>query len=139
MNPNNFKLLRPLLLLFVLVNVFLVSGRGLLNKWGVNQEVLIIGNLVVFATVILSWIILRKAIRSSNPHAFVRAMYGSFIIKFFVLAVASFIYIMMTKQNVNKAALFGCIGLYFIYTFVEISSLLKLLKQEKNAQERSSH
>jgi len=34
---------------------------------------------------------------------------------------------------VNKAALFTCIGLYFVYTFIEISVLLKLLKQKKNA------
>ena len=104
----------------------------MLVKWNADQSVMIIGNILVFATVLLSFFLLNKAIYSSNPQAFVRAMYGSFIIKFFVLALAAFIYIMVAGKNVNKAGLFTCIGLYFIYTFIEISVLLKLLKQRKN-------
>jgi len=47
--------------------------------------------------------------------------------------VAAFAYIMMEKKNVNKPALIICMGLYLVYTFVEVSSLQKLLKQKKNA------
>lgn len=105
----------------------------MLVKWNADQDVLVVGHLLVFTTALVSFLLLQKAIGSANPQAFVRAMYGSFIIKFFVLALAAFIYIMVTKQNVNKPALFGCIGLYFIYTFIEIGALMKLLKQKKNA------
>ena len=54
-------------------------------------------------------------------------------LKFFVVAIAAFIYIMVTKKNVNKPALFFCMGLYIVYTFFEVSSLLRVLKQKKNA------
>lgn len=133
MNQSNLRLLRPLLILFVFVSGFFVAGRSLLAKWDTDQGVLVWGNLLVFATVITSFLLLRKAIDSPNPQSFVRAMYGSFIIKFFVLALGAFIYIMVAKKDVNKPALFGCIGLYFVYTFFEINALMKLLKEKKNA------
>ena len=133
MNQNSLRPLRPLLILFIIVSGFLVAGRSILAKGQIDQEVFLVGNLIVFATVISSFLLLKKATTSPNPQVFVRAMYGSFIIKFFVLALVAFIYIMDVKKNVNKPALFGCIGLYFIYTFLEISAILKLLKEKKNA------
>lgn len=133
MNQNSLRPLRPLLILFIIVSGFLVAGRSILAKGQIDQEVFLVGNLIVFATVISSFLLLKKATTSPNPQVFVRAMYGSFIIKFFVLALVAFIYIMAVKKNVNKPALFGCIGLYFIYTFLEISAILKLLKEKKNA------
>jgi hypothetical protein len=55
------------------------------------------------------------------------------MIKFFLIAIAAFVYIMVAKKNLNKPALITCMGLYLVYTFVEVSSLQKLLKQKKNA------
>lgn len=130
---HSLKFIRPLIILFIVANAFFLMAKNLLFSWGVDRDVLIAGNLLVFLTVLVSFFLLQKAIYSSNPQAFVRAMYGSFIIKFFVLALAAFIYIQVTKKNVNKQALFGSIGIYFIYTFIEISALMKLMKQKKNA------
>ena len=100
MNRNSLQLLRPMLLVFILLNVFLITYRSL---------------------------------QSSNPNSFVRAMYGGFIIKFFAVAIAAFIYIMITNKNVNKPALIACMLLYVVYTFIEVKTLLGLLKQKKNA------
>ena len=133
MNKRKLAAIQPMIILFIVLTGFFISGRSMLAKWGADQEVLILGNLLVFTTVFVSFLLLNKAIQSPNPQAFVRAMYGSFIIKFFMLALAAFIYIMLTKKNVNRPALFTCIGLYFVYTFIEISVLMKLLKQKKNA------
>jgi hypothetical protein len=123
----------PLILVFILLNAFFIAGKNMLARWGVDQSVLIVGNLVLFAVTFSSFLLTRRALTSSNPHAFMRAMYGSFMIKFFVCAAAAFIYIMSVKKNVNKPALFACMGLYLVYTAIEISSLTKLLKQKKNA------
>jgi len=102
----------------------------MLDKWGVDQGVLIIGNLILFAVTIISYTISLRGLRSSNPYAVVRSVYGSFIIKFFVCAIAAFAYIMVVKKNVNKPALFACMGLYIVYTFLEVSVLTKLSKQK---------
>ena len=132
MNKNLLQSIRPLLIVFVFLTVFFITGKSWLEKKGIDRDVLVIGNLILFAVSLLAFLITSKAFRSPNPQAFVRAMYGSFIIKFFIVAVAAFIYIMATRKNVNKPALIACVGLYIIYTGMEIRALMKLLKEKKN-------
>ena len=133
MNQNSLKLLRPMILIFIFLNAFFLVGKDWLAKKNIDQEVLIIGNLVLFIVTLLTFLLTYRSLKSKNPNAFVRAMYGGFMIKFFVVAIAAFIYIMITKKNVNKPALFFCMGLYIVYTFFEVTALLRVLKQKKNA------
>ena len=133
MNKNNWKPIRPLLILFVALSGFFVAGDNMLSKWGIDNEVLIVGNLLLFVVTLFSYLISIRGLNSSNPQAFVRSMYGSFMIKFFVIAIAAFIYIQVSGKAVNKPGIFGCMGLYIVYTFIEVSVLTKLLKQKKNA------
>ena len=67
--------------------------------------------------------------RHQNTQGFLRLVYGAFLLKFFVLAIVAFIYIAVFKKVINKPGLFGCFGLYFIYTFIEMRSVLKLSKK----------
>jgi hypothetical protein len=100
---------------------------------GINGGVVLGADVIIyFATAFSFWFSVR-ALKSPNPNASVRSLYGSFMIKFFVIIMAAFIYIMVEKKNVNKPALYISMGLYIIYTFLEVSSLQKLLKQKKNA------
>lgn len=133
MNRNSIAPLRPMILVFVLLNGFFVVGKTALEKWDADQSVLIAGNLILFAVSIASFLLTKRSLKSANPNAFVRAIYGSFLIKFFVCAIAAFVYIMSARKEVNKPALFICMGLYIVYTALEVSALLKLLKQKKNA------
>jgi ACR3 family arsenite efflux pump ArsB len=132
MNKNLLQSIRPLILVFIFFTAFFISGKSWLDKKGADQNVLIIGNLLLFLISLTAFLITNKALSSSNPQAFVRAMYGSFIIKFFVLAITAFVYIMVAKKNVNKPALIACAGLYIIYTGIETRALMKMLKQKKN-------
>jgi hypothetical protein len=122
----------PMLLIFITMNALFVTGRNWLAKMGINQEVVILGNLLLFAVTFASFFITKRSFASQNPNAFLRAMYGGFIIKFFVIAIAAFIYIMATKKNVNKPGLFTCMGLYVLYTSLEVAALMKLLRAKKN-------
>ena len=133
MNRTSLQLLRPMILVFILLNVFFITARQWLEKKGVDQEVMIIGNLLLFVVSVIIFLITHRSLQSSNPNAFVRAMYGGFIIKFFAVAIAAFIYIMIAKKNVNKPALFASMLLYVVYTFIEVKTLLGVLKQKKNA------
>lgn len=133
MKRSNLKPLRPLIVLFVLLSGFFIAGKNMLIKWGADQDVLIWGNLLLFLVTLVSYLLSVKGLNAANPNAFVRSMYGSFMIKFFVIAIAAFIYIQVTGKAVNKPALFACLGLYLIYTFIEVSVLTKLLKEKKNA------
>ena len=121
----------PLLLLFIILNAFFLTGKNFLIKQGIDHLVLIGGNLVLFIASALSFYISHKSITSNNPNSSVRSLYGSFMIKFFLIAIAAFVYIMVVKKNVNKPALVICMGMYLVYSFVEVASLQKLLRQTK--------
>lgn len=133
MNRTTLQLLRPMILIFVLLNAFLLAGKGWIIEWGIDRDVLIIGNFLLFLVSLITFLITHHSLQSTNPNAFVRAMYGGFIIKFFTVALAAFLYIMITKKDVNKPALFSCMLLYVVYTFIEVKTLLRILKQKKNA------
>lgn len=122
----------PLVILFVLLNIFFFAAHNWLTKKGVNNDVLIIGNLILFIATLLSLVVYLRSLRSSTAGSSVRGMYGSFLIKFFTCLIAAFAYILIAKKEVNKPALIACLGLYIVYTFIEVSSLQKLLKQKKN-------
>jgi hypothetical protein len=121
-----------MILVFVLLNGAFVMGSRMLEDWNADQSVLILGNLILFIVSLVSFLITRRSLSNPNPNAFVRAMYGSFIIKFFVCAGVAFAYIMATGKEVNKPALFICMGLYVLYTVLEVAALTKILKR-KNA------
>ena len=133
MSQNSLKPVRPLLIVFILLSAFFVTSKSLLLKWNAEPSVLIIGILVIFLMVFISFLLLQRSIYAPNPHVFVRAMYISLIIKFFVLLAAVFIYIQIVGKEVSKPAIFGCLALYFVYTFIEIRILMNLLKRNKNA------
>ena len=90
----------------------------------VDYRVLQTGNVLLFVVSYISLIMSSGAINQKNVQVFLRLVYGSFIMKFFVIAIGAFIYIAISKKNVSKPALFGCMGLYFIYTFIEVRSVM---------------
>lgn len=122
----------PVVFFFIALNGFFISGKNMLARWGVDQDVMIIGNLLLFIITLLSFLLAQKGLKNPNPHAFVRSVYSSMMIKLFICIIAAFIYISMYRDNLNKPALFTCMGLYLVYTFMEVSILMKLLKEKTN-------
>lgn len=122
----------PIVLLFIVLNALFISGKVFLERWGVDQEVLIIGNLLLFIIFLLSFLVAQRGLKTTNPHAFVRSIYGSMMIKFFLCIIAAFIYISICKKDLNKPALFTLMGLYLVYTFIEVATLTKMSKQKVN-------
>lgn len=119
----------PIVILFIVLNTFFIAGRSMLDRWGASQDVLIWGNLLLFVLTYISFVIAQKGLKASNPHAFVRSVYGSIMLKLFVSLIAAFIYIFLTRKALNKPAFFTLMGLYLVYTFIEVSTLTKMLKQ----------
>lgn len=132
MSKTRYRPFLPVLFLFITINVFLTVGRTMLQKWNIDQDVLIIGNLVIFCVTLLSYFLTMRGISSTNPHAFVRFVYVSIMLKLLVCIIAALIYIFLSRSNINKPALFVCMGLYLFYTFIEVMILIKSLKQKTN-------
>jgi hypothetical protein len=133
MGKNKFNGFMPVVLLFIAINVLFVTGRHLFEKWNVDLNVALVGNIILVFITLFSFLLAKRGLNNSNPHAFVRSVYSSVMLKLFVCLIAAFVYISIYKSNLNKPALFICMGLYLVYTFLEVSILMKMLKQKKNA------
>jgi FtsH-binding integral membrane protein len=82
---------------------------------------------------IFSFSLYQRSLSNNSPQAFMRYIYSGMFIKMLICIFAAFIYI-ASVDNVNKPAIFGCMFLYFVYTFIEVSILLRQSKQDKNVQ-----
>jgi hypothetical protein len=131
MRRNNA--LMPVIVLFVVLNALFLTGKNFLERNGFDQGVLIVGNLILFAVTLLSFWVSLRTLKSADPNKFVRGAMINTMLKLFICAIAAFVYIFSFRDQLNKPALFTCMGLYFIYTFFEVSILTRILKGKKNA------
>ena len=116
-------------LLLLLVQGVLAVSRTWLLAQEVNVAVVSTANFLLFLVTILSAGLTTKSFTNPNLQASVRAVMLSFMIKFFVLALAAFIYIYVQRKAVNLPALYGAAFLYVLYTGVELRLLLRALKK----------
>ncbi len=120
--------------------IFLISGslilvfRKSLQQYGFDWQVLIGGNVFIYIITIISMHLLTKGMNASNTPAFLRHTYSSILIKLFACAGAAFIYIFVAGKNLNKPALFACMGFYLVYTFAEMSAIMKQSNRKKNVE-----
>ncbi|WP_407528323.1 hypothetical protein PDL71_09020 [Lacibacter sp. MH-610] len=128
----NRKRFLPLLGLFIAVTSFANLFRGFLSGKGIDADVLVIGNALIFLISLLSLYFHIKGFLDKNVQVFLRSVYGSLMIKMFGLAAIAAVYILVMKKEVNKPALFICMGLYVLYTIIEIRQVFHLLKEKKN-------
>jgi len=128
---NSSKIFFPVILFFVLLNAIFIAGKNFFDDKGFDRDVLIIGNLLLFLITLMSLFMGKKGLNNPNPHAFVRSVYGSIMIKLFLCIIVALIYIAIYQKQLNKPALFTCMGLYLVYTFMEVSILMKMLKHKE--------
>ena len=123
------KAFLSLVYFFLLVSILIFALQYFMPRAAVDYRVLHIGNLLLFLVGSISVRMTLRALSDKNTQVFLRMIYGSFLLKFFAFAIAAFIYISMFKKEVNKPALFGSLGLYILYTIIEVRSALKQSKK----------
>lgn len=122
----------PLLLIFIITNALFLSSRPLLNGWGLSVNVLLAGNVILFLATALSFYLYTRSMQSKNAQAVVRTVYSGVLAKMMICLVAVFIYISIAGKGVNKGGVIGCMVLYLLYTFTEVTILMKLSKQKQH-------
>jgi len=120
----------PLILVFIILNAVWVTQRRWFQKYDIDADVLIVTSLLLFLLASAAVYMHKKAIANPNPNAFVRSVLSAMILKIFVLAAAAFIYIAVSKEKRSDNALFVGMGLYFIYSFIEVRLALSLNKKK---------
>ena len=130
---NIKKAVWKMIYVFITINTLAILLKKLLQEQGIDQTVVLAGNLLLFLVAVYTIIQSIKAIDHPNPHVFVRRFYAGFLIRLAVIAVAAFIYIYSQGGQVNKGALFICLGVYAVYSIIEVSALRRILKEKSNA------
>lgn len=128
----NRKALLPIILVFILINTFLLTSPSFFEKQNIDREVLIGANAILFISNFITLLLLQKALKNSNPNVFVRSMMAGTVIKLLIIAISFVAYAFAVKRDINKPAVYISVFLYFLYLALEVAIVLKLNKQ-KNA------
>ena len=133
-----FRAFVPIVVIFVITTLLFIIVPSLDFLWNMDKRVMIGGNLILFIATFISFYLYSRSLSNDNVHAFLRMIYGGMFAKMMICLFAALIYIMIAKKGVSKGAIFGCMFLYFVYTFVEISIIMKLSRKERYAKNRST-
>ena len=128
----------PLLIIFIVTTVIIIAAPSLEFLWGMTKSVLLVGNSILFVATAFSFYLYQRSLQSKNVHASFRMIYGGMFAKMMICLFTVLIYIMIAQKTVSKGGIFGCMFLYFLYTFVEVSIILKISRKIKDAKERGA-
>ncbi len=124
----------PLVIVFLIIAGLIFIFREFLESRGFDWQVLSGGNLFVYLVTAVSMHLLSKGLNAPETNTFLRNAYGGIMVKLFASAGAAFIYILISGKNLNKPALFASMFLYLLYTFVELSVIIKNSNAKKNVK-----
>jgi cytochrome bd-type quinol oxidase subunit 2 len=120
-----------LLILFVAAScVFLALKENQVNG-KIDYNVAEAGNVLLCTLAMIGCAMHMKAVKNSNPNVFVRSIMLVMMIKFFVLIGALAVYLYTAGRMKNTPAIFICMGLYVVYTILEVRGAY-LLNVKKN-------
>lgn len=121
----------PVAFIWIIATILLMIFRGWLQDMNVDVFFIMIANVLVFLLTWAGFRIVSSRASASNVHAFMRGVFTSFLLKMFVIVTALFIFISLYKE-VNKAAILISMGLYLVYSAVEVFQLMKMVRNQKN-------
>ena len=125
-----FRAFLPLVIIFVITTIIFFSVP-LDALWNMSSRVMIAGNCILFVATAISFYLFVQSLKNNNAQASLRLIYGGMFIRLMICLFAALLYIGIAKKGVSKGAIFGCMFLYFVYTFVEIAIIMKLSRKNK--------
>ena len=126
MEKKYWLLVLPLMIAFVIITVFSLGFRVALETGKVNVNVVLGANLILFLFSMLNIYFQSKNIHNPNPNAVIRGVMAGMFLKLFGLAAAAVIYLFAAGSNRSVYAVFAGMGLYIIYTWLEVRISLQL-------------
>jgi hypothetical protein len=132
-NTSVTKLPIPLIIVFCTVTALAILGKNQLLLWGIDPMVVIAGNILLFAVSTASLFLYQRAMAHPTTMGFLRNTYSGLFFKLLVCIIAILIYVMVNREHVNKPGIFACVFLYFVYTLLEMRSLMQWNKARRNA------
>lgn len=116
----------PFVIVFVVVAATCFLLRETLAAAKISWQVVMGANLLLFLFAVLNTFAQLKTIANAKPAAVIRGvMLGTFL-KLIGLAVATVIYLVIAGPARSKNAIFVGMGLYFVYTWLEVRISLRM-------------
>jgi heme/copper-type cytochrome/quinol oxidase subunit 3 len=119
----------PMFIFFIVVNAFCLLFKDWLDAKKIDHLVVMGANCILFLLSSIVFLMHRKAVGNKNPHAFVRSVMAGTFIKLVVVAGTVVAYVMIVEQDKSNYAIIAGIGLYFVYTFIEVKSAARLNRE----------
>lgn len=123
--PEKKKIFVLLVLVFVTINLLALLFGSIWHAWKIDPYVVAGANLLLFLISLYNASQHFKAMAQTNPYAMVRGAMGSTVLKLFVLGTAAFVYLYNAGENKNINGLFFSMGLYILYTWLDVRIALK--------------
>ncbi len=127
-----------LALFFVIVSIFSFLYKSFLINNNIDSNVLLFGNVLIFLVCISSLVLQHKAMLTTTNASFTLLVYLSIFGKLLICAIVAFVYI-KNAAVINKNAIFILMGIYLVYTILEILGVLHITKDLKDAKKRSTN
>jgi hypothetical protein len=121
------------IILFILINACAFFFKTFLHDHGFGIKFLLAANLLLFCLSMLAFVIQVRGIQSVNTNVFIRSVYASLLVKIFIVIIALAAYLFITKGKINRPSVFTAMGLYILYTFIEVKQLMKISRRKTNA------
>ena len=123
----------PVIVLFVFINVMVFIFKSFLQLNGFEIRFLLIANAILLILSLSGFLMQLEGLKSTNINAFIRSVYSSLLLKMVIIMIAVIVYIFITGGKVNKPSLFTSMGIYFLYTSIEVTQLMKIARRKPNA------
>ena len=123
------KKMRPVIIVFILINILILSSVKSLASFNISNSVLLGSNLFFFLLSLISISIQNKALSNKNPNAFIRSIMVGMIIKMFSTAIAVVVYFFKSGSDFNKRGVFISLLFYLVYLATEVITMMKLNKK----------
>ncbi len=110
----------PISIVFIMVTIVSLVFSKQLNAIKIDHWVVIGANTLLFIISLYNGVQHNKTMQQTNPHAMVRGVMGSVVLKLFVLGTAAFVYLYNAGENKNVNGLFIGMALYILYTWLDV-------------------
>ena len=121
-----FKQIRALIYLLLIVSIVLAFFWKTAVELKIDPIVVVSANLILFAFSVVNIYFQSRNIHNPNPNAVIRGVMAGMFLKLFGLAAAAVIYLFAAGAGRSVNALFVSMGLYILYTWLEVRISLQL-------------
>ncbi|MFL9483148.1 hypothetical protein ACI6Q2_10265 [Chitinophagaceae bacterium LWZ2-11] len=132
-NSGLSKLLMPLIAVFLFINGICLYFIQFSQKYGLGNidfGVILWGNVILGLLSIITIAIHYKTVKKGNPQVFIRGVMAGTFLKLMVVMITILVYVNMAGKNKNRTAVLICMGLYVIYTILEVLATSRLNKRK---------